>query len=150
MYTAKVIKHFQKPHNFGKIKSADAIGEVGNLACGDVMYLYLKFGKDKRGQEIISDIKFQTFGCAAAIATSSVITDLAKNKTLTEALEIDNEQIIQELGGLPPIKVHCSVLAAKALHEAIYQYLQKQGRDIPPKLLFEHQMIEKQKVLGKH
>lgn len=145
IYTKKVIEHFKNPHNWGKIKNADGVGKVGNIVCGDVMWAYIKVGKNKKGKEIIKDIKFETFGCVAAIATSSVITDLVKGKTLKEALEFDREEIIKELGGLPPIKLHCSVLAADALFEAIYDYLKKQKKEIPEKLLKIHQRIEKDK-----
>jgi nitrogen fixation NifU-like protein len=113
--------------------------------CGDVMWLYIKVGKDKKGREIIKDVKFETYGCVAAIATSSVITDLVRGKPLEEALEFNREEIVKELGGLPPIKLHCSVLAADALFEAIYDYFKKQKREIPEKLLKAHQKIEKDK-----
>lgn len=150
IYTKKVMEHFKNPHNWGKIKNADGIGKVGNIVCGDVMWVYIKVGKNKKGKEIIKDIKFETFGCVAAIATSSVITDLVKGKTLEEALDFDREEIIKELGGLPPIKLHCSVLAADALFEAIYDYLKKQKKEIPEKLLKIHQRIEKdKKEIGK-
>lgn len=145
IYTKKVIEHFQKPHNWGKIKNADGIGKVGNIVCGDVMWLYIKVGKNKKGKEIIKDVKFETFGCVAAIATSSVLTDLVKGKTLEEALGFDREKIIKELGGLPPVKLHCSVLAVDALYEAIYDYLKRKKRKIPEKLLKAHQRIEKEK-----
>ncbi len=144
-YTKKVIKHFQKPHNYGRMKNPDGVGKVGNPICGDVMWLYIKVEKDKKGREVIKDIKFETFGCVAAIATSSVITDLAKEKTLEEATKIDREEIVKSLGGLPPIKVHCSILAAGALAEAIYDYLSKNKRKIPKKLQEKHQQIEKEK-----
>lgn len=113
--------------------------------CGDVMWLYIKVGKDKKGKEIIKDVKFETYGCTAAIATSSVITDLVKGKSLEEALEFNREEIVKELGGLPPVKIHCSVLAADALFEAIYDYLKKKKREIPEKLLKAHQRIERDK-----
>ena len=90
MYTDKVIKHFKNPHNYGKIKDPDGLGKVGNIICGDVMWLYIKVGQNKKGEEIIKDVKFETFGCVAAIATSSIITDLVKDKTLKEALKITN------------------------------------------------------------
>jgi len=141
MYTKKVKDHFQNPRNFGKIKDADSIGEVGNMACGDVMKLYLKIKKSDKGDEIISDIKFETFGCAAAIATSSKITEMAKGKTLTEVLQIDDKAIIESLNGLPQIKVHCSVLAAKALSEAIYNYYKKNNVEITESLEKKHQLI---------
>ena len=113
--------------------------------CGDVMWLYIKVGKNKKGEEFIKDIKFETFGCVAAIATSSVITDLAKGKTLNQALKIDREEIVKSLGGLPIIKIHCSVLAASALSEAIYDYLKKKKREIPERLEKAHQRIEEEK-----
>ncbi|HKZ45684.1 MAG TPA: iron-sulfur cluster assembly scaffold protein, partial [archaeon] len=117
-YTELVIKHFKKPHNLGKMENPSGIGKVGNIICGDVMWLYIKVEKNKTGKEIIKDIKFETFGCIAAIATSSVITDLAKGKTIEEAIKISREDVIKSLGSLPPIKRHCSVLAADALSEA--------------------------------
>ena len=119
MYTKKVIEHFTNPHNYGRIKSADGIGKVGNPVCGDIMKVYIKIDKEKN---IIKDIKFETLGCAAAIATSSMITDLAKGKTLDEAMKINNEDVAKSLEGLPPMKMHCSNLAADALHKAIEDY----------------------------
>jgi len=145
IYTKKVIEHFKNPHNLGRIKNANAVGDAGNMICGDKMRLYLKIEKDKKGREIIKDVSFETFGCVAAIATSSVITDLVKGKTLQEAINFDREKIIKELGGLPPVKIHCSVLAVDALYEAIYDYLKKEKRKIPEKLLKLHQRIEKEK-----
>ena len=143
-YTKKVIEHFRNPHNFGKIKNPDGVGKVGNLICGDVMWIYIKIGKDKKKREIIKDIKFETFGCVAALATSSVITDLARGKTLKRALGIDKENIVRFLGGLPPIKLHCSVLAADALSEAIYDYLSKNKKKIPEKLELKHQKVQRE------
>ena len=124
-YTDQVIDHFQQPRNFGTIPDADGIGEVGNPVCGDVMKLYLKINKNKKGEEIIQDIKFETFGCAAAIATSSVITEMALGKPLSEVIKISNQQVADSLGGLPDIKLHCSVLAADALGKAIQDYQAK-------------------------
>lgn len=144
-YTADVMEHFTAPHNYGKIKDPDGVGKVGNLVCGDVMWLYIKVSKNKSGKEIVKDIKFETFGCVAAIATSSAITDLAKGKTLEEAIAIDKQEIVRSLGGLPPIKLHCSVLAADALAEAIYDYYAKQKRAIPKELEEKHQRIQKEK-----
>ena len=144
IYTKKVMEHFRNPHNLGKIKNPDGIGEVGNLTCGDVMHLYIKIGKSK-GKEIIKNIKFETFGCAAAISTSSVITDLAKGKTLKQAMKIDNNNVVESLGSLPPIKIHCSLLAVDALSEAIYDYLSKNKKDIPQELEKKHKKIEKEK-----
>lgn len=119
MYTKKVIEHFTNPHNYGKIKSADGIGKVGNPVCGDIMKVYLKIDKKRN---TIKDIKFETLGCAAAIATSSMVTDLAKGKTLDEAMKITNQDVAESLEGLPPMKMHCSNLAADALHKAIEDY----------------------------
>lgn len=120
VYTDEVMDHFMHPHNLGEIKDADAVGEAGNPVCGDVMYLYLRVKDNK-----IKDIKFKTLGCAAAIATSSMVTDLAKGKTLEEALKITNQDVAEELGGLPQIKMHCSVLAQEALKNAIDDYYKK-------------------------
>ncbi|VVB80513.1 Iron-sulfur cluster assembly scaffold protein IscU 2 [uncultured archaeon] len=118
-YSKEVIKHFTKPANQGEIKNPSAIGEIGNPVCGDVMKVYLKIAKNKSGKNYIKDIKFQTMGCAAAIATSSMITKLAKGKTIEEAKKITNAQVAESLKGLPPIKMHCSNLAADALKKAI-------------------------------
>ena len=117
MYTQKVIDHFKNPHNQGVIKDADAVGEKGNPTCGDVMKIYLKIEDDK-----IRDVKFETLGCAAAIAVSSALTDLVKGKTLDEALKITKDMIVDDLGGLPVQKIHCSMLGVEALHEAINKY----------------------------
>ena len=140
MYSKKVIEHFQNPHNYGKIKNPDGVGKVGNPRCGDVMKLYIKVEKEK-----IKDIKFETFGCAAALSTSSVVTDLAKGKTITQALKIKNKDVIDELGGLPIIKIHCSLLAIDALQEAIYNYLSKDKKPIPEKLKQSHQRLKTRK-----
>jgi nitrogen fixation NifU-like protein len=145
VYTNKVIGHFQSPHNYGKMENPDGIGKVGNIVCGDVMWLYIKVGKNAGGKEIVKDVKFETFGCVAAIATSSVITDMAKGKTLQAALKIDKAGIVKELGGLPPIKLHCSVLAADALLEAIFDYYQKNGRAIPADIEEKHARISAEK-----
>ena len=149
-YTKKVIEHFRNPHNFGRIKNPDGIGRVGNIICGDVMQIYIKVGKDKKKKEIIKDIKFETFGCVAALATSSVVTDLAKGKTLSKAMMIDRSKITKSLGGLPPIKVHCSVLAVDALSESIYDYLKKNKKEIPKDLELKHKRIQKElKIIEK-
>ncbi|OGF31592.1 iron-sulfur cluster assembly scaffold protein [Candidatus Falkowbacteria bacterium RIFOXYD2_FULL_35_9] len=116
-YTEKLIEHFKNPHNQGDIKDADAVGEVGNMKCGDIMKVYLKINNDK-----IDDIKFETLGCAAAIATSSVLTDLAKGKSLDDALKISKQDIVDVLGGIPAPKFHCSILAEEALKKAIENY----------------------------
>ncbi len=123
MYSKKVMEHFERPHNMGEIKNADGIGKVGNPICGDVLYLYIKVKNNK-----LADVKFKTMGCAAAIATSSITTDLAKGKTLEQAGKITRESVAKSLGGLPPIKMHCSNLAADGLREAIKDYLKKQGK----------------------
>ncbi len=144
-YTKQTLKHFRNPHNYGEIKNADGQGEAGNIICGDLMNLYLKVEKNKKGTEIIKTVKFRTYGCAAAIATSSVITDLVKGKTVDQALKISKKNIIDTLQGLPPIKIHCSILAIDALGEAIYQYLFKNNRPIPVSLQKTHERIEKGK-----
>jgi len=120
VYTERVMEHFRNPRNMGEIPDADGIGTVGNPVCGDLMNIYIKV-KDNR----IADIKFKTFGCGAAIATSSMITELAKGKTLEEALKITRGNVAESLGGLPPIKMHCSNLAADGLHAAIEDYRKK-------------------------
>lgn len=142
MYSKKTISHFRNPHNIGEIKNADGKGEAGNIVCGDVMSLYIKVIKNKKGEEIIKDVKFKTYGCAAAIATSSAVTDLVKGKTIDEALKISKNNIVDFLEGLPPIKIHCSVLAIDALDEAIYQYLKTNKRKIPEELEKLHTRIE--------
>ncbi len=122
MYSDKVMENFKNPKNTGEIPDADGVGTVGNPVCGDMMTMYIKV-KDKR----IADIKFKTFGCGAAIATSSMTTEMAKGKTLEEALKITRKDVATELNGLPPVKMHCSNLAADALHAAIEDYYKKQG-----------------------
>lgn len=120
MYNEKVMEHFMNPRNVGEIEDADGIGEVGNFKCGDIMKVYIKVEDN-----IIKDIKFKTFGCASAIASSSIATEMIKGKTVEEALKFTNKQVVEELGGLPPEKVHCSVLAEQAIHAAINDYLGK-------------------------
>jgi len=122
-YTEKVMEHFKNPRNLGQMKDADGVGEVGNPNCGDIMTVYIKV-KDNR----IADISFQTFGCVAAVATSSMVTELAKGKTLDEAMKLTRADVAESLGGLPPIKMHCSNLAADALHAAIQDYRAKQAK----------------------
>jgi len=124
MYSEKVFEHFRNPRNVGVIEDADGVGTVGNPVCGDLMTMYIKVKNDR-----IEDIKFQTFGCGAAIATSSMATELAKGKTLEEALKITKQTVADALGGLPPQKMHCSNLASDALKRAIADYLKKQGRE---------------------
>ena len=120
MYSKKVMDHFKNPRNVGEIEDADGVGEVGNPACGDMMTIYIKVKDD-----ILEDVKFKTFGCGAAIATSSMITEMAKGKTIEEALKITRNEVADELEGLPPVKMHCSNLAADGLHAAIEDYLKK-------------------------
>ena len=117
VYSEKVMDHFQHPRNVGEIENADGIGELGNPTCGDIMKIYIKVKDDK-----IDDVKFKTFGCGAAIATSSMVTELVKGKTLEEAERVSNMVVAEALDGLPPIKMHCSNLAADALHLAIEDY----------------------------
>ncbi len=125
VYNDKVMDHFINPRNLGNIKDADGKGEVGNPVCGDMMNLYIKVDKKNVKGEIISEIKFETLGCGAAIATSSIVTEMAKGKTLEEAEKISDLDVAQELGGLPPQKLHCSNLAASALKKAIRDYRSK-------------------------
>lgn len=143
MYTERVIEHFRHPHNMGKLANPSAIGKVGNIVCGDVMWLYIQVEKDSQGRDVIADVSWETFGCTAAIATSSMVSDLAKGKTLLEAIAITNQDVAQELGGLPPVKMHCSALAADALNEAIHNYLSEHGMPIPDALRRRHEKIEK-------
>jgi len=119
-YSEKVMEHFRNPRNVGEIENPDGVGHVGNPVCGDIMELYIKVDKG-----IITDAKFKTFGCGAAIATSSMVTELVKGKSVEEALEISNKAVAEALGGLPSIKMHCSVLAEEALKSAISDYLVK-------------------------
>ena len=124
MYTEKVMDHFMNPRNVGEIPDADGVGEVGNAKCGDIMRIYLDIDGDT-----IKDVKFKTFGCGAAVATSSMVTEMVKGKTLEEALEISNAAVAEALGGLPANKMHCSNLAADALHAAIKDYYEKKKKD---------------------
>lgn len=143
LYTEKVMEYFKKPHNYGKIKNPDGVGKVGNVVCGDVMWLYIKIGKNAKKEDVIKNIRFETFGCVAAISTSSVITDLAKGKTIKEAIKIEKNDVIKSLGGLPSIKYHCSVLAVDALTEAIFDYLIKNKKEIPDMIAKKHEIIKK-------
>ncbi|MDF1526700.1 MAG: Fe-S cluster assembly scaffold protein NifU [bacterium] len=120
MYSEKVMDHFRNPRNVGEIDDADGVGEVGNASCGDIMKIYLKVKDD-----VIEDVKFQTFGCGSAIATSSMVTEMVMGKTLEEAEALTNKAVAEALDGLPPTKMHCSNLAADALHDAIKNYREK-------------------------
>ncbi|MBP3388048.1 MAG: Fe-S cluster assembly scaffold protein NifU [Clostridia bacterium] len=124
MYNEKVMDHFMNPRNIGEMKDATCVGEVGNAKCGDIMRMYLKIEND-----VITDAMFKTFGCAAAIATSSMATELIKGKTVDEALTFTNKAVVEELGGLPPAKIHCSVLAEEAIKTALVEYFKEIGRD---------------------
>ncbi len=144
-YSKKVIQIFQNPENYGKIKNPDGVGKAGNIVCGDVMAIYIKVSKNALNQDIISDIKFETFGCVAAIASSSSITILAKGKTLTNALKIGKANVIKDIGGLPPVKVHCSLLSVDALFEAIYDYYSKHDKSkITKEMEKKHEYIKKE------
>jgi nitrogen fixation NifU-like protein len=125
MYSKKVLKHFMNPHNMGEIKHPDGVGEAGNPVCGDILRIYIKVEKNRQGKPFIKDIKFQSLGCAAAIATSSMVTDLAKGKMIEEALKISNKDVADALEGLPPVKMHCSLLAEEALRNAINDYMKR-------------------------
>lgn len=124
-YSEKVFDHFTHPRNVGEIEDANGVGEVGNAKCGDIMKIYLKVSDD----EVIEDVKFKTFGCGAAIATSSMATEMVKGKTLEEALKLTNKAVAEALDGLPPVKMHCSVLAEEALRSAIADYYKRLGKD---------------------
>lgn len=131
-YSEKVMDHFMNPRNVGEIPDASGIGTVGNPICGDVMKMFLRIEND-----VIIDAKFKTFGCGAAIATSSMVTQMVKGKTINEALKISNKAVAEALGGLPPIKMHCSVLAEEALRSALNDYYKRQGKE-PPFEIEEH------------
>src|SRR6056297_2396469 len=124
-YSKKVIEHFTNPKNMGEMKNPEGVGEIGNPTCGDVMKVYIKINKNKEGEKYIQDIKFQTFGCAAAIASSSMTTEIAKGKTLEEAEKLTMNNVIEELGELPKIKMHCSSMAIHGLRKAIKNYENK-------------------------
>lgn len=128
MYTEKVMDHFQHPRNVGELENPSGMGTVGNAKCGDIMRIYLDIDEN----QIIRDVKFKTFGCGAAVATSSKATELVKGKTIDEALQITNKMVMESLGGLPPVKVHCSVLAEEALHAAIQDYKDKMANGEKP------------------
>ena len=142
MYSKEVMEHFMHPRNVGEMPDADGVGEVGNPVCGDIMWIYIKVADDR-----IADIKFKTLGCAAAIATSSKVTELAKGRTLDSALSMSNKEIVDSLGGLPPVKVHCSLLAVDGLKEAIYDYYKKTGRTITEKMEKEHLKVTAEKCV---
>ena len=121
LYSEKVMDHFQNPRNVGKMEDASGVGEVGNARCGDIMRIFLDIDEN----QVVRDAKFKTFGCGAAIATSSMATEMIIGKTIQEALEVTNKAVMEALGGLPPVKVHCSLLAEQAVHAALWDYAQK-------------------------
>ena len=127
LYSEKVMDHFQHPRNVGKIEDADGVGEVGNAKCGDIMKMYIKVDEN----EIITDVKFNTFGCGSAIATSSMATEMIKGKSIKEALAISNKAVVEALDGLPTNKIHCSVLAEEAVKAAVEDYYKRKGLPIP-------------------
>ncbi len=128
LYSEKVMDHFTNPRNVGKIEDADGVGEVGNAKCGDIMKIYLKVDEN----QIITDVKFNTFGCASAIASSSMATELIKGNHISEALSLTNKAVVEALDGLPPVKVHCSVLAEEAIKAAVKDYYDKNGISYDP------------------
>ena len=136
-YTEQVMDHFMNPRNMGEMEDASGVGTVGNAKCGDIMRIYIKVEND-----VITDVKFKTFGCGAAIATSSKATELVKGLTLDEALKITNKMVMDALGGLPPVKVHCSVLAEEALHAAIQDYKDRLEKGQPPRTEEEDEAIK--------
>ena len=129
LYSEKVMDHFEHPRNVGEIENADGVGEVGNPTCGDIMRIYLKIDND-----IITDVKFKTFGCGSAIASSSMATELIKGKSIKEALELANKAVVEALDGLPSRKIHCSVLAEEAIKAALVDYYEKNGLELPPEI----------------
>ena len=129
LYSEKVMDHFQNPRNVGEIENADGIGEVGNPTCGDIMRMYLKIDND-----IITDVKFKTFGCGSAIASSSMATEMIKGKNIKEALDLSNKAVVEALDGLPARKIHCSVLAEEAIKSALVDYYEKNGLELPPEI----------------
>ena len=140
MYSEKVMDHFQNPRNMGEIEDASGVGTVGNAKCGDIMRIYLDIDEESH---VIRDCKFKTFGCGAAVATSSMATELVKGKTIEEAMQVTNKAVMEALDGLPAVKVHCSLLAEEAIHAALWDYAQKheiriEGLDQPKSDISEH------------
>ena len=136
LYSEKVMDHFTNPRNVGKIEDADGVGEVGNAKCGDIMKIYLKIDEN----QIITDVKFNTFGCASAIASSSMATCLIKGKPVSEAIELSNKAVVEALDGLPPVKIHCSVLAEEAIKAAVKDYYDKNG------ISYDHEMFKEKDI----
>lgn len=152
-YTEEVIRHFRNPKNMGEIKDADTIAKVGSPICGDELWLYLKIEKKEdepnAGELYIKDIKFQSFGCAASVATGSMITELAKGKTLKGALQVKPQHVTKALGRLPKVKIHCSLLSSDALHEAVYNYYKKNDIEIPAELEELHKKVERGTLIAR-
>lgn len=145
MYTEKVLDHFSHPRNMGEMKDANGVGMVGNAKCGDIMQMFLKVNDDG----VIEDVSFKTFGCGAAIATSSMATELVKGKKVEDALKLTNAAVVEALEGLPPQKIHCSVLAEEAIKAALEDYYKRKGLPIPEEILhdqFQHKEIEHKEV----
>ena len=143
-YTDTVLEHFRNPRNSGELEAPDATGDVGNPVCGDLMRITLKINPET---EVIEDIRFKTFGCGAAIATSSIITEMVKGKTIEEALQVSNKDVVAQLGGLPPVKIHCSVLAEQGIVAALKDYFDQHPEKTPPAYLEEKaKLLEKTEV----
>jgi len=143
-YSREIIGHFKNPRNVGRIENADGAGKAGNLVCGDLMKLYLQIGNNRKGEKVIKDIKFETFGCIVAISNSSMLTTMVKGKTVDEALKLTRDDLMEKLGKpLPPVKVHCSILAVDALHEALFDYYSRARLPVPDELKREHERIQK-------
>ena len=136
LYSEKVMDHFTNPRNVGKIDDADGVGEVGNAKCGDIMKIYLKVDEN----QIITDVKFNTFGCASAIASSSMATCLIKGQPISQALELTNKAVVEALDGLPPVKIHCSVLAEEAIKAAVKDYYDRNGIEYDPEMFKEREI----------
>lgn len=148
MYSEKVLEHFREPRNVGELENPDAVGDVGNPKCGDMMRITMKIDPES---ERIEDIKFQTFGCGAAIAVSSILTEMVKGKTLTEALQVNNQSVVDELGGLPPVKMHCSVLGEQGIATAARDYYSKHPeKKMPPGLQEKLDKLDKIDPHGEH
>jgi nitrogen fixation NifU-like protein len=141
MYSEKVLEHFREPRNVGELEDADAVGDVGNPKCGDMMRITMKINPDT---EIIEDVRFKTFGCGAAIAVSSMLTEMVKGKTMQEALALNNKSVVDELGGLPPVKLHCSVLGEQGIVAALQDYYNRHPEKTAPA-----ELVEKAKYLDK-
>ncbi|NPV45731.1 MAG: iron-sulfur cluster assembly scaffold protein [Armatimonadetes bacterium] len=139
MYSEKVLEHFREPRNVGELEDADAVGDVGNPKCGDMMRITMKINPET---EVIEDVRFKTFGCGAAIAVSSMLTEMVKGKTLREALALNNKTVVEELGGLPPVKLHCSVLGEQGIVAALQDYYRRHPEKTPPP-----ELVEKAKYL---